>query len=56
MSIRAGRRALLRKAIVRSRAHRNSRWVATLSMLVPRFGSLTDVDSRMLLAKSRAAA
>lgn len=55
ISIRAGRRTLLRKTIVRSRADRNSRWVRTLSMLLSAYPSLTDIDSRALLHKSRAA-
>ena len=55
-SIRTGRAALLRKTILRSRADRNSKWVKTISMLLPTYPSLTDADSRALLEKSRALA
>lgn len=50
------RSMLLRKAILRSRADRNSRWVRALSMLLPQHPPLTDVDSRNLLAQSRSLA
>jgi hypothetical protein len=56
VAVSAARRPLLRRAIFRSRADRNSKWVSTLSMLLPRLPSLTDSDSRSLLEKSRAAA
>lgn len=56
VAIPAGRAALLRKTILRSRAHRNSRWVTTLKLLLPGYRSLTDADCRALLEKRRAAA
>ncbi len=56
IAMRAGRAALLRKSILRSRPDRNSKWVKTLSMLLRRYPSLTDADSRALLEKSRAVA
>jgi hypothetical protein len=55
-TIPAGRQALLRRTILRSRADRNSKWVATLKLLLPASPSLTDTDSRALLERTRAVA
>ena len=56
IAISAAKRALLRKVILRSRPDRNSKWVKSLSLLLPKHPSLTSSDSEQLLSQRRAAA
>jgi len=54
--VSAAKRSMLRKVVLRSRADRNSKWVRSLSLVLPKLAPLTSSDSETLLAQRRAAA
>ena len=56
LAVSAAKRSLVRRVILRSRADRTSKWVRSLSMILPKHAALTSSDSDALLAQRRAAA